>query len=83
MSSSSNSARLRIRQASQDKSVEMSARMPATLRTARLNRQTLRYFRDFQQAQPVSESEGLHLPVKTAEEAYFARRIELSLRRPR
>jgi hypothetical protein len=50
MSSSSNSVRLKIRQASQEQSVEMSASMPPTLRTAELNRQTFRYFRDFQQA---------------------------------
>jgi len=31
----------------------MSASMPPTLRTAELNRQTFRYFRDFQQAQPL------------------------------
>jgi hypothetical protein len=47
MSSSSNSARLRIRQASQEHTVEMSASMPATLRTAEQNHQTFRCISEF------------------------------------
>jgi multidrug efflux pump subunit AcrA (membrane-fusion protein) len=51
MSSSSNSARLLNRQANQEKIVETSATMQATLRSAELNRQSFRYFRSFQQGQ--------------------------------
>ena len=47
MSSSSNSARLRIRQASHENAVEMSASMPATLRTAKRNRYWFRTFSEF------------------------------------
>jgi hypothetical protein len=47
MSSGSSSARLRIRQASHEKMVEMSASMLATLRAGELNRQTFCCFSDF------------------------------------
>jgi hypothetical protein len=60
MSSGSNSARLRIRQASQEHAVEMSASMPTTLRAAPRNRQTFSYFRSFQQARLTLGGPGGH-----------------------
>jgi hypothetical protein len=78
MSSSSNSARLLNRQANQEKSVETSATMPATLRSAELNRQSFRYFRSFQQGQVFGETD-LRRVLKSYASHYNRVRTHLSL----
>jgi hypothetical protein len=48
MTSSSNSTRPRNRPASHERSAELDASMPVTLRPGKINRQTFRGFRSFQ-----------------------------------
>ena len=51
-----------------ENAVEMSASMPATLRTGQLNRQTFRYFRDFKQSQDAIVKEEMAKPPRIERE---------------